>query len=68
MQWSNSNKYKFFLLWPQDEEDVFIGSTMGELVLKLIMITPRTVTQRSALTSYQIFETSINSDFTNCWS
>ena len=38
------NKYKFFLPWPQDEEGAFIGSAIGELVLKQTMMTPRIVT------------------------
>ena len=44
MQWIYWNKYKSFLLWPQDEEEAFIGSAIGELVLKLTMTTPRIVT------------------------
>ena len=44
MQWNISNKHKFFLLtvtsgWGGS----FIGSVMGELVLKLTTMTPRSV-------------------------
>ena len=71
MQWSNWNKYKFFFLWPGDEEGAFTSSIMGEPVLKFAMMKPRTVTLGTlapALISYHIFEISINRDFANRWS
>ena len=46
------NKYKFLSLEPQDEEGAFIGSEMGELVLKLTMITQRIVIHLEFCTNY----------------